>query len=391
LNKFILTCFTVLLVFISACSNNSNQDKNFKIFNTSDSLKIQVLDSLKLLQNFQNIKQTTSDFDENIWVYWSINNLSNSPKNVHLISRTLYDFNLFFYVFDSRDSLKESKNIYWGMPNAEREVDSYMPVKSMFLDSKESVKIVVSIKKAFRKSNKLFFEIDTEEINSELNFRKLIDALFSAIVLLNILILSYVIFKFKAENQLWVYYLGYNFLILLAAFLRYYTGYFSPVVIPAIFNHILEYFLFSAAFFYFCFGLLFIEYDKKLFLKRRKESFFLVLICLITLVIPSWAYQPLAIMIRFGLMFILMVKFYQILFRLRHQIFSKLFISISGIFLMMTMLNSIYSNFSFFGFQNTYGIEFNKIAIMIESFLLFGGLIFRQKVKKRANILSFFL
>ena len=70
----------------------------------------------------------------------------------------------------------------------------------------------------------------------------------------------------------------------------------------------------------------FVEYEKQLFIKTRKFAFFIVLSCLVSLLSLNWAFHPIIISFRFGLLLILMIKFYQIIFSLRQQITSKIFI-----------------------------------------------------------------
>lgn len=379
-----LRIFLFSMVMLSGCSIINSNTKNLKIFNGSDSLEISYRDSLSFKEIYKNIKETTHNSTDKIWIQWSVKNLSNKPTNVQVISRTLYDYNLTYYVFDSINTLKEKKNIYWGMPYDQREVNTYIPIKSIFFDSQETLNIVVSIKKALRSNHKLHFEITTKKTDSEVTIRKFIDAIFSAILLLNIISLLYFIFKYKTENKLWSYYFFYNILALIAFSLRYFSAYFSPIEIPEIFNLIVEYFMFGAAFCYFCFGLQFIEYDKVHFLKMQQFAFCLISICLISLMPTKLAFHPIIIFIRFTLLIVLLVKFYHILYLSRHKVYSKIFLYISVSFLLMSLFNAIYSNFYFFNFQNIYGLEFIKIIIIIESILLFSGLIFRQNIKNKS-------
>ncbi len=183
MNKFLIISF--LWILTSGCSGFKKQDDILKVFNSGDSLAVSTFDSSVYKEINKIIDKLPNHSNEFVRLNWTIQNLSSTPRKINIISRTLYDHNLYFYVFDNNNVLKESKNIYWGMPNVDREADTYIPVKYVFLDANESVNLAVSVKKAYRSNFKLFFDVSTRDLATEINFRKLIDALFTAILLLN--------------------------------------------------------------------------------------------------------------------------------------------------------------------------------------------------------------
>lgn len=351
--------------------------KTFKVFSEVDSLSV-ISTSIYNEQDFFLLPKKVLAADTKLKnkkvIGWTMENIRNTPSEILIISRTLNDFDLTFHVFDSNRNLVETKRIYWGMLANDREENSYLPIKSVFIDAHERLEIIVVIEKSFRQVIKPIFEISSSDNKTEFVFRKTIDSILTAFLIAN---LVFSVWLFRHNHQLKNvigYYLLYNLFILLFFFFRYFLSYFNNFNVPVIVNYAVSIFSNLAYFSYYYFGLYFIDTNYK----TTKTEKVLLAISLLSFLIPTISFHQITLTIRTIIVFIFLANLYRFVFYHRKNKQSQVFFFISLPLLILGGVNTIYG-ILFTDFYLKYALEFSKISIIAESVMLFGGLIVRSR------------
>lgn len=365
-------------VFLFLLFNSSGQSLRLKVFNKETSLSVsdvKVIDKNKKELLPEKLFTADSNLTEKTVLRWKIENTLSTPIEALIISRTLSDFDLTFYVFDSSRNLLETKRIYWGMPSDEREENSYLPIKSIFIDAHNRLEVFVVIENSFRQVVKPIFEINSQGIRTEFLLRKIIDAILTAFLITNLIFSVWLFKKNQVLKDVLKFYFLYNLFILLFFFLRYFLSYFNSYHLPIIVNYMVNICSYLAYFCYYFFGMTFIDTKNK----ATNTEKILLSVTLLTFLNPSISFNQTTLIIRTIIVFLFLANLYRLVFLYRKHKQTKIFFFISLPLLLLGGFNGIYG-ILYTDAHLKFNLELSKISIIAESVMLFGGLITRNRV-----------
>jgi hypothetical protein len=366
-----------LFIFLSLLFNSFGQSLRLKVFNKVTSLSlsdVKVIDKNKKELLPEKLFTADSNLTDKTVLGWKIENTLSTPTEALIISRTLSDFDLTFYVFDSSRNLLETKRIYWGMPSDEREENSYLPIKSIFIDAHKRLEVFVVIENSFRQVVKPIFEINSQGIRTEFLLRKIIDAILTAFLITNLIFSVWLFKKNQVLKDVLKFYFLYNLFILLFFFLRYFLSYFNSYHLPIIINYMVNICSYLAYFCYYFFGMTFINTKNK----ATNTEKILLSVTLLTFLNPSISFNQTTLIIRTIIVFLFLANLYRLVFLYRKHKQTKIFFFISLPLLLLGGFNGIYG-ILYTDAHLKFNLELSKISIIAESVMLFGGLITRNR------------
>ncbi len=367
-----------LFIFLSLLFNSFGQSLRLKVFNKVTSLSlsdVKVIDKNKKELLPEKLFTADSNLTEKTVLRWKIENTLSTPIEALIISRTLSDFDLTFYVFDSSRNLLETKRIYWGMPSDEREENSYLPIKSIFIDAHKRLEVFVVIENSFRQVVKPIFEINSQGIRTEFLLRKIIDAILTAFLITNLIFSVWLFKKNQVLKNVLKFYFLYNLFILLFFFLRYFLSYFNSYHLPIIVNYMVNICSYLAYFCYYFFGMTFIDTKNK----ATNTEKILLSVTLLTFLNPSISFNQTTLIIRTIIVFLFLANLYRLVFLYRKHKQTKIFFFISLPLLLLGGFNGVYG-ILYTDAHLQFNLELSKISIIAESVMLFGGVITRNRV-----------
>lgn len=370
--------YLVLLIYFLFFSCKDHQpSKTFKVFNEVDSLKITNIiqynhQSLSYLPN--KVLAIDSNIRNKQVLGWRIESYSSMPTEICILSRGLIDFDVTFYVLDANKNLLETKRIYWGMPANIREENSYLPIKWTFIDSHQRLEILVVIEKSLRQNAKFSFEINTSKVETDFFWMKVIDSILTAFLIVNIGFSGWLFKNDRRIGNILKFYFCYNLFILLFFFFRYFLSYLNDFDLPMVINYSVNIFSHLAYFCYYYFGLYFIDKNYK----PTKIEKILIVVSFLTFLYPSISFLQITLTIRIIIVLIFLANLYRNVFLHRTKKQTKIFFLISLPLFLFGGMNAIYGVMSN-DFNLKYSLELSKISILVESIMLFGGLISRNR------------